>query len=434
MLEPVQKKSCKLDIIVTLSLVLVFFLAPVLQAAEVVNLSYHQEGATIVLDYDLKADGEEEKAEGIFEVSLDGGLTWHQPKVQELFGDVGLGVPVGRGKKIYWDVLKDFPKGLDQKALSFRVEVPGRKGRLFVETKPQNAQVKIMNIVPKFHQGIELDPGRYDLEVSAEDYETYREWHEIEAGRDKKVEVVLAKRPETPRTFTNSIGQKFVLIPAGTFMMGSPPNEPERDSDEGPQHRVTISQPFYMQTTEVTQRQWRAVMGNNPSKFKNCGDDCPVEEVSWHDAQEFIRELNAKEGTDKYRLPTEAEWEYACRAGTETPWYCGDDKSLLREYAWYDGNSGGRTHRVGQKKPNAWGLYDMHGNVWEWVQDWYDEYPADALTDPAGPLFGDYRVLRGGSSCNGAGNVRSASRSGSGPGYRRSFFGGSFGFRLSKAK
>jgi formylglycine-generating enzyme required for sulfatase activity len=171
-----------------------------------------------------------------------------------------------------------------------------------------------------------------------------------------------------PADFTNSIGMEFVLIPAGAFEMGSPSNEAGRDDDDGPIHQVTIKNAFYMGKYEVTQEQWRAVMGDNPSYFTG-NDNLPVEQVSWDDVQEFIRKLNAKEGTDKYRLPSEAEWEYACRAGTTTRYSFGDSESRLGEYAWYTDNSGSKTHPVGQKKPNPWGLYDMHGNVWEWVLD-----------------------------------------------------------------
>ncbi len=190
---------------------------------------------------------------------------------------------------------------------------------------------------------------------------------------------------------------EFVYIQPGTFIMGSPKNEQGRSVIEK-QHQVTLTRGFYLQTTEVTQAQWRAVIGraSNPSHFRDCGDDCPVERVTWEDVQEFINKLNQIEGSNKYRLPTEAEWEYACRAGTTTRFSFGDDAALLGQYAWYNSNSGGRTHPVGQKKPNVWGLYDMHGNVFEWVQDWHGDYPSASVTDPTGPPSGARRVIRGG--------------------------------------
>ena len=166
-------------------------------------------------------------------------------------------------------------------------------------------------------------------------------------------------------------------------------------------------------------------MGTNPSHFSNCGGNCPVESVSWEDAQEFIRKLNAMSGGERYRLPTEAEWEYAARAGTR-----GDRYSNLDAIAWYDGNSGGRTHPVGGKAPNEFGLYDMLGNVREWVEDWYWEYPGGMVTDPAGPGSGLARVNRGGSWINDAGFCRSAYRIGFPPGYRVNFFG----FRLLRTE
>ncbi|HUH65612.1 MAG TPA: formylglycine-generating enzyme family protein [Syntrophales bacterium] len=188
------------------------------------------------------------------------------------------------------------------------------------------------------------------------------------------------------KTFASSvIGAKFVLIPAGTFMMG--------DVSE---HQVTISKPYYMETTEVTQGQWRKVMGNNPSVFSTCGDNCPVENVSWGDAQEFIRRLNQKEGINKYRLPTEAEWEFACRAGAKSKEAPGSAEGNLGDYAWYEANSDRKTHPVAVKKPNPWGLYDMHGNVLEWCQDWQDDYPEKAMKDPKGPPSGQHKILRGG--------------------------------------
>jgi len=171
---------------------------------------------------------------------------------------------------------------------------------------------------------------------------------------------------EPPKVGTmrrNSIGMEFMYIPEGSFQMGST----NGNGDEKPVHKVTISQGFFMGRTEVTQTQWQAVMGNNPSGFKDCGN-CPVENVSWDDAQSFIAKLNAQNDGFKYRLPSEAEWEYAARSGTT-----GDYAGNLDSMAWYSANSGSKTHPVGTKQANAWGLYDMHGNVWEWCQDWYSD-------------------------------------------------------------
>jgi formylglycine-generating enzyme required for sulfatase activity len=166
----------------------------------------------------------------------------------------------------------------------------------------------------------------------------------------------------------NSIGMKFALIHSGEFLIGSD----EFDSEK-PVHKVKIKMPFYFGIYPVTQRNWFAIMGNNPSYFK--GDNLPVESVSWNDAQDFIKKLNEKEYTINYRLPSEAERKYAARAGTTTKYSFGDDEIMLGKYAWYSVNSNGTTHHVGKKEPNPWGLYDMHGNVWEWVQDkWHDNY------------------------------------------------------------
>jgi formylglycine-generating enzyme required for sulfatase activity len=227
----------------------------------------------------------------------------------------------------------------------------------------------------------------------------------------------------------NSIGMEFVMIQPGKFMMGSPKNEPGRYEGEI-LHAVNLTKPFYMQTTEVTQSQWQAVMGSNPSSHKRCGNNCPVEQISWEDAQQFIRKLNQKEGTKKYRLPTEAEWEYACRAGSETALpngeitedQCGRDPNL-DTISWYCGNSQNTIHPVAEKMPNAWGLYDMLGNVQEWCQDWFGVYPYDEVTDPKGPKEGSYRVMRGGTWYSPARDVRCASRFGSPPHYRFQYIG-----------
>ncbi|MBF0452838.1 MAG: formylglycine-generating enzyme family protein, partial [Candidatus Magnetomorum sp.] len=181
----------------------------------------------------------------------------------------------------------------------------------------------------------------------------------------------------------------------------------------------------YMQTTEVTQGQWKAVMGSNPSSFSSCGDTCPVDNVSWNDIQEFIQKLNEKEGIDKYRLPTEAEWEYAARAGSPSAFANGgisqtgcEIDSNLNLMGWYCGNASSKTHPVAQKSANAWGLYDMHGNVWEWCQDWYGSYPTSGVDDPMGPSTGSNRVVRGGNWGGGARSCRSAQRGNDGPGAR----------------
>jgi formylglycine-generating enzyme required for sulfatase activity len=220
---------------------------------------------------------------------------------------------------------------------------------------------------------------------------------------------VAEKQPAPAATshgFTDpATGMEFVPVPGGCFQMGDTFGDVS-DRDKSPVHEVCVSD-FSIGKYEVTQGQWRRVMGSNPSHFSNCGDDCPVEKVSWNDAQEFIARLNRQSGKT-YRLPTEAEWEYACRSGGKKEKYCGGDNA--DEVAWYEGNSGGKTHRAGAKQPNGLGIYDMSGNVWEWVQDWYKRYESGRQQDPAGPSSGDNRVLRGGSWNNSAWIVRAALR------------------------
>jgi formylglycine-generating enzyme required for sulfatase activity len=216
----------------------------------------------------------------------------------------------------------------------------------------------------------------------------------------------------------------MVAIPAGSFDMGS--NE---KADEQPLHRVNVPS-FLIGKTEVTQGQWKAVMGSNPSRFSQCGDDCPVEQASWSDAQEFAQRLSQKTGK-QYRLPSEAEWEYSARAGSNAKWSFGDAEYQLGAHAWYADNSQNNSQRVAQKKPNAFGLFDMHGNVWEWVQDcWHENYAGAPTDDRAWTTgcSGSSQVLRGGSWFDFPAYLRSAIRLRGTPVNR--FI--SYGFRLAR--
>ena len=239
--------------------------------------------------------------------------------------------------------------------------------------------------------------------------------------------------------WTNGLGMEFALIRAGSFIMGGPPGEPFRTREEV-QHEVVISRPFYMQVTEVTQGQWRAIMGSEPSASKACGESCPVERVSWLDCQEFIQKLN-KRGEGVYRLPTEAEWEYACRAGTTTSFSWGETPDC--DLAMFGNNKRRGVARCApsiQKRglrpdspapvksypPNPWGLFDMHGNVWEWCQDGFGPYPTGKVVDPKGIESGERKVRRGGSWFKYGTFCRSANRNFAHPANRY----GTTGFRL----
>ena len=325
--------------------------------------------------------------------------------------------------------------------------------RLYVETTPEDARVRILNIGPVFQQGMDLEPGRYHVEVSAEGYEAEKRWVTLSAGEDENVSVRLqavkvaapapapvSRQPEG--AFTNNLGMKFVYIRPGSFMMGSglSPSEvvaryggnEKYYKREHPQHRVTLTKGFYMQSKEVTVGQWREFARGSGHKseaetgggayvwtgkkwekkagayWDNPGfsqtDANPVTCISWNDAQAFAKWLSREDGVE-YRLPTEAEWEYAARAGTKTPFHTGD--CLSTGQANYNGNYPGnrcskgsyrkKTTPVGTFSPNPWGLYDMHGNVWEWCRDWYGDYPSGSVTDPTGASSGAFRVRRGGS-------------------------------------
>ena len=313
-------------------------------------------------------------------------------------------------------------------------------GQLEVTTVPAGARVflegEFVGRTPFTRE--DLKPGSYRVKVTKEGYEPVIKTTRVVGSESTPLRVRLEKKPEQEkkpkqaavssgegaggRQVLSVAGVKVALrwCPPGSFMMGSPSGERDRDSDET-QHRVTLTRGFWLMETEVTQELWKAVMGNNPSSFK--GARRPVEEVSWHDAVEFCRKLSRLTGKE-WSLPTEAEWEYACRAGTQTAYSFGDYAGKLGDYAWYNKNSRSRTHPVGQKLANAWGLFDMHGNVYEWCADWYDDYGSGAVVDPTGPAdVHSFRVFRGGGWLNNAGYCRSADRIGDTPGYEYDFLG-----------
>lgn len=243
--------------------------------------------------------------------------------------------------------------------------------------------------------------------------------------------ILVGCPPRSPRAGDTRTfdGIQFQWCPPGTFTMGSPENEVGRDDDET-QHTVTLTEGFWFSTFEVTQDQWLDVMESNPSSTD--GGDHPVESVSWNDVQEFLINLNSAKATEAYRLPTEAQWEYAYRAGTATRFYWGEDSDGTEtgDHAWYSDNSGSATRSVGGKEPNAWGLHDMSGNVWEFCQDLYGEYPEDAVTDPEGPDTGQFRTMRGGSIFNDRKFCRAAERQTVNPNSAI----GTVGFRLVRSQ
>jgi len=263
--------------------------------------------------------------------------------------------------------------------------------------------------------------------------------HEAEAERNRQ-EKEQKQKAENKRQYLKKEKlleqvlniMEFVAIPSGSFMMGNPPGGVfNRGGDERPYHEVHIKS-FELLSTVVTQKLWESVMGSNPARDKGVGENYPVYNVSWNDCQEFISKLNAIDPAHTYRLPSESEWEYACRAGTTTKYYWGDSasESVMGRYCWYWNNSNSSTHPVAQKEPNAWGLYDMSGNVWEWCEDkWHTSY-SGAPTDGSAWTSGSssYRVSRGGSWYSYASSCRSADRSYSSPGSSYD----ALGFRLSR--
>ena len=259
-------------------------------------------------------------------------------------------------------------------------------GSLTLELEPRDARVTLPDVDPRYRPGVRLPEGPHRVVVR---HRGYREaTRTIDLSGDTRVRIALEKkqlRAGESRVFDDI---EFVWIPPGEFRLGS--TSRHADSDEKPVTGVRLTRGFWLGKYEVTQAQWESVMGSNPSRFKNCGGNCPVERVSWNDVQEFIGKLNRRLGGRPYRLPTEAEWEYAARGGTTADTYAGDltnprgNDPVLNRIAWYRENSGRRTHPVGRKAPNGWGLHDMLGNVWEWVGDWYGDYPGGDGDGPVG--------------------------------------------------
>ena len=252
-----------------------------------------------------------------------------------------------------------------------------------------------------------LKTGSHSVKLEAQGYEPLTQT--ITVGSTSKTFTFSMKKKEDPLPpVIRSLINNMVRVEGGTFTMGATSEQgSDADSDEKPAHQVTLSS-FNIGKYEVTQEEWQAVMGSNPSGFK--GVKHPVENVSWNDCQEFIRKLNSMTGKH-FRLPTEAEWEYAARGGNKSRGYKYAGSNDHGSVAWYDGNSGSKTHDVGQKQPNELGLYDMSGNVWEWCQDWKGSYSSGSQTNPTGPSSGSYRVIRGGSWRSSAGYCRVALRS-----------------------
>jgi formylglycine-generating enzyme required for sulfatase activity len=272
----------------------------------------------------------------------------------------------------------------------------------------------------------DLPPSSYAYEFRLKGYKSASVRGEINAGETARAHGVMEqiRGPESGQAWTvPELGLVLQPIAAGTFLMESE----QGASEEKPVTRVTITKPYWLGATEVTQSQYEAVMGNNPSDFR--GANLPVEQVTWEEAMEFGRKVTQRERAAGrlpsgyvYTLPSEAQWEYGCRAGT-TGDYAGD----LNTMGWYNENSGGTTHAVGTKRANGWGLSDMHGNVFEWCADWYGAYLGGSVSDPKGAPAGTFRVLRGGGWSHDAAYCRSAYRYWCGPGFRNNYIG----FRLA---
>ena len=301
------------------------------------------------------------------------------------------------------------------------------QGNLSVNYKPFGAEVyvdgKMLGQSPRVFNGLLV--GNHQVEVRKDGYATDKKSVTISEGQTMSISGTLSSNTASSSngyasSFSLASGGNTISIPVkngitidmvkvkvGSFKMGATTEMQNPYDDEKPVHKVILTNDYYMGKYEVTQALWQAVMGSNPSYFK--GDDLPVEQVSWDDCQEFISKLNSMTGR-KFRLPTEAEWEYAARGGRKSKGYQYSGSSNISDVAWYDGNSGNKTHPVGTKQANKLGIYDMSGNVWEWCQDWHGSYVSSSLTNPAGAVSGSNRVYRGGSWCSLAGNCRSSCR------------------------
>ena len=299
------------------------------------------------------------------------------------------------------------------------------QGNLSVNFKPFGSDVYVDGVKvgqsPRVFNGVLV--GNHNVEIRKSGYATSRQTVTISEGQTASISGSLTSSTSSSSANTlsssasslsgnaltipvkNGISIEMVKVEAGSFNMGATPEMINPDTDEKPVHRVTLTNDYYIGKYEVTQALWQAVMGSNPSHFK--GDDLPVEQVSWNDCQDFISKLNAMTGK-RFRLPSEAEWEYAARGGKKSRGYQYSGSNTLGDVAWYEGNSGSKTHAVGTKQPNELGIYDMTGNVWEWCQDWYGSYSSSPQTNPTGAVRGSFRVGRGGSWYHSARNCRSS--------------------------
>ena len=303
-------------------------------------------------------------------------------------------------------------------------ELAAIQGNLSVNYKPFGADVyvdgKKVGQSPRVFNGILV--GSHKVEIKKDGYAPDSKTVSILEGQTATLSGELTTGRITIPV-KDGISIDMVRVEAGTFTMGATAEMKDPYIDEKPTHQVTLTNDYYIGKNEVTQALWQAVMGNNPSSFK--GDNLPVEKVSWNDCQEFISKLNRITGKT-FRLPTEAEWEYAARGGNKSRGYQYSGSNNLSDVAWYTANSGSKTHAVGTKQPNELGIYDMTGNVWEWCQDWYGKYSSSSQVNPTGANSGSGRVRRGGSWSSNARGCRSSYRASRTPDYRY----GNLGLRL----